>query len=166
MGNEETIPSHVNLEDMTARIRSHSFFTDFPKPFLPKLASCAMPMEFEKDQVIFEVGDLANRFYLIESGKILLEAEGPEGQTVTLQTLGPGHVLGWSWLFPPHYWRFRAQTVEPTRVLFLYGTRLRDLAEEDPAFGYALMKRVSQVVIERLQDARKRLVELGCVGGP
>ena len=148
----------IDQEGMKKRIRAHPFFADFPEKFMPVLASCAMPVEFEKGQLIFDVGDLANRFYLIEKGKIRLEAEGPDGETVVLQTLEPGQVLGWSWLFPPHYWRFSAEAVEPVQAVFLYGTRLREIAEADPSFGYPLLKRAAQVVIERLQDARQRLI--------
>ena len=142
---------------MAKRIRQHAFFADFPERFMPLLASCAMPVDFEKSQIIFDVGDLANRFYLIEKGKIRLQAEGPDGEGVELQVLEPGQVLGWSWLFPPHYWRFSAEAIEPVQAVFLYGTRLREAAEADPAFGYELMKRAAHIVIERLQDARRKL---------
>ena len=158
MGNDVTA-NGINMEAMIQRIRQHPFFAGFPAQFLPVLASCAMPVEFEKGQLIFDVGDLANRFYLLEQGKVRLGAEGKDGETVVLQTLEPGQVLGWSWLFPPHYWRFSAEAIEPVQAVFLYGTRLRELAEADPVFGYPLLKRVAQVVIERLQDARRRLVE-------
>jgi CRP/FNR family cyclic AMP-dependent transcriptional regulator len=82
-----------------------------------------------------------------------------DGQNVVLQVLEPGQVLGWSWLFPPHYWRFSAEAVEPVQAVFLYGTRLRETAEADPAFGYQLMKRAAHIVIERLQDVRQRLID-------
>ncbi|HAM70946.1 MAG TPA: Crp/Fnr family transcriptional regulator [Verrucomicrobiales bacterium] len=146
-------------EDVLQRIRTHPFFAGFPERFLPILADCAMPVEFEAGQTIFNTGDLANRLYLIESGEIHLQAEGAEGRMVTLQTLGPGQVLGWSWLFPPHYWRFSAQTVGPVRAIFLYGTRIRELGETDPSFGYPMMKQVAQIVIQRLQDTRERLLK-------
>lgn len=158
MGNDET-KSAADLEGMAKRIRQHPFFADFPEQFIPTLAANAMPVEFDKGQIIFDVGDLANRFYLIEKGKIRLEAEGPDGQNVVLQVLEPGQVLGWSWLFPPHYWRFSAEAVEPVQAVFLYGTRLRETAEADPAFGYQLMKRAAHIVIERLQDVRQRLID-------
>ena len=145
-------------EEIVRRIREHPFFAGFPEQFLPTLASCAMPVEFHKGQSIFSVGDLANRFYLIEAGKIELQAEGLEGQMITLQTLSAGNVLGWSWLFPPHYWRFSATAIEPVQAIFLYGTRLREFGEADPKFGYPLMKRVAQILVDRLHDTRHRLL--------
>ena len=59
----------------------------------------------------------------------------------------------------PHYWNFNARAVEPTRAIFFYGTRLRGQCEEDADLGYELMKRFTQVMIERLQFMRSRLFE-------
>lgn len=145
-------------ELLSKRIQEHPFFHGLPLHTLPTLAAAAMDKKFAAGEVIFNVGEPANRMYLIEKGLVRLSAEDPEGRLVTLQTLGPGQVLGWSWLLPPHYWRFRAEALEPVQSVFLYGSRLREIAESDPAFGYPLMKRIATVVLERLQDVRARLV--------
>ena len=41
----------------------------------------------------------------------------------------------------------------------IYGTWLRESCERDHDFGFAMLKRTSAIVIQRLQAARKRLVE-------
>ena len=76
-----------------------------------------------------------------------------------LQVIEAGDVLGWSWLFPPHRWQFDAVTLEPVEAIFFYGTRLREFAEEDPAFCCAIMKRMAGVLLTRLQATRRSLVE-------
>jgi len=86
-----------------------------------------------------------------------LKSHNTEG-TLDIQTVGPGDVLGWSWLFWPYTWRFDARALEPVKAIFFYGTRLREHCEEDPLFGYELMKRVAQVAIERLQIVRQLLL--------
>ena len=68
-------------------------------------------------------------------------------------------MLGWSWLFPPYYWHFDARALEPTTAIFFYGTRLREQCEQDHDFGYEIMKRMTQVVIQRLQATRKQLLK-------
>jgi CRP-like cAMP-binding protein len=73
--------------------------------------------------------------------------------------LGAGDVLGWSWLFPPYLWHFDARAATPTTAIFFYGTRLRELCDENHDLGYELMKRVSEIVIKRLQATRRELVE-------
>ena len=80
-----------------------------------------MDSRFKKDQVIFHAGETANRFYLIETGKVVLESgEHIDGAPVIIDTIGPGDLLGWSWIFPPYIWHFTARGAEPTTVdLFL-----------------------------------------------
>ncbi|HZQ46791.1 MAG TPA: Crp/Fnr family transcriptional regulator, partial [Verrucomicrobiae bacterium] len=54
---------------------------------------------------------------------------------------------------------FGARAAEPTKALFFYGTRLRQQCEADHDLGYELMKRVGQVVVQRLEATRRKLSE-------
>jgi hypothetical protein len=67
-------------------------------------------------------------------------------------------VLGWSWLFSPFVWHLQGRAIEPTIAVVLDGGHLLVVAERNHEFGYELMKRVSQVVIHRLQAARRQLL--------
>jgi CRP-like cAMP-binding protein len=146
--------------DLISHLRSHPFFKGLNDKHLAALEDCAMTTSFAAGEKIFVEGDVANRFYLIESGEVLLSAETAPHEHVGVQTLQAGDVLGWSWLFPPYYWHFSAEARTPVTAIFLYGTRLRDRCEEDPALGYELMKRVSEIVIRRLQKTRQELLAL------
>ena len=136
---------------------AHPFLKGLGMDHLSTLSIYAMQTEFIPGQLILKQGDIANRFYLILEGKVALQAHNGEG-TVDIQTVGPGDVLGWSWLFWPYTWRFDARALEPVKAIFFYGTRLREHCEEEPLFGYELMKRVAQVAIERLQTVRQLLL--------
>ena len=115
--------------------------------------------QFQAGEIIFREGEPANRFYLIESGQVALESTSAGCGMIRMQTLGADDVLGWSWLFPPFVWHFQARAIELTRALCCDGARLLVKAEEHLAFGYDLMKRISQIVIHRLQTTRNRLVQ-------
>ena len=125
-----------------------------------------MLTRFGTAEIVFREGEIANRFYLIRHGKVSLESHGDGPDAITLQTIGAGDVLGWSWLFAPYYWHFNACAPEPTEAIFFYGTRLRERCEEDREFGYQLMRRVSGVLIQRLQTTLKESHRLaGLPGG-
>jgi len=141
-------------------IRDHPFLRGLKPAHLLLLSDNAMRMRYEANDRIFREGDPANRFYLIEQGQVSLQSRRPDGSPVVVQILGPGEVLGWSWLFPPYYWHFDAQALAPTTAIFFYGTRLREQCELDHDFGYEMMKRMTQVVIHRLQAARKQLISI------
>jgi CRP/FNR family transcriptional regulator, cyclic AMP receptor protein len=141
-------------------ITNHPLFRGMKPEHLGVLQDGAKTVQFKAGDVLFREGDPADQFYVIERGKIALEAHEPGDGTVLVQTLGPGDVLGWSWLFPPFSWHFQARAIEPTCATVLGGAHLLTTAERDHEFGYELMKRVAQVVIHRLQATRKQLVAL------
>jgi CRP-like cAMP-binding protein len=146
------------VEPIEALIRKHPFFKELSPHQYRLLADSAMRTQFRAGEVIFQQGDPANRFYLIQRGKVAVETWVRERGTITVETLYGGDVLGWSWLFSPYYWQFGARALEDTDAIFIYGTPLRDECESDHELGYELMKRVSAVMLERLQATRRQLV--------
>jgi CRP/FNR family transcriptional regulator, cyclic AMP receptor protein len=147
-------------ENLEKDVAAHPFLIGLTETHVRLLADCAMHSHFRTQEVIFREGETANRFYLIESGKVVLEsAEHIGGAPVVIDTIGPGDLLGWSWIFSPHTWHFTARAVEPTTAIFFYGTILREYCEKDPALGYELFKRMSEVMMRRLQRARGQLIE-------
>ena len=146
------------MNNLDERIRRHPFFRDMKSEHLAILTGHARETTFETGEVLFLEGEPADRFFLIESGCVGLEAHEPADGTVLVQELGPGEVLGWSWLFPPFTWHFQARVLKPARAIVLSGARLLIAAERDHEFGYQLMKRVAQVVIHRLQATRRQLL--------
>ncbi len=147
-------------KSLEIQLSEHPFLKGMKAEHFKMLAESAMPTQFDAGQLIFREGDMANRFYLVHHGKVLLELPQTEGRAVPIQMIRDGDVLGWSWLFPPYYWHFDARALEPTSAVFLYGTRIREQCEADQDFGYDLMKRVVQVLIQRLQAVRRQLIEL------
>ena len=141
-------------------ITRHAFFNGMKPEHLAVLTEGSSRIQFRAGDVLFREGEPANRFFLIHSGKVALEAHELAGGIVPVQTLGAGDVLGWSWLFSPFVWHLQPRAAEPTEVIVLDGAHLLVAAERDHDFGYELMKRVAQVVIRRLQATRKQLLAL------
>ncbi len=140
-------------------IANHPFLHGLKPRHRQLLAESAIRTQYRAGDFIFQEGEPANRFYLIQSGHVSLESHLRDGPPVEVQVIGAGEALGWSWLFPPCHWNFDARVLEPTTAIFFYGTRLRVQCEIDHEFGYELMKRVTQVAIQRLQHTRNQLLE-------
>ena len=148
----------ADREELEAQVATHPFLIGINAPHIRLLADCAMRSQFTAGQVIFQKGETANRFYLIERGRVALESSMGD-DIIRIDEVGPGDLLGWSWIFPPYVWHFDARAIEPTTAIFLYGTILREYCENDPALGYELFKRMSEVMMRRLQAARVKLSE-------
>ena len=149
-------PEHEQLE---ARVDLHPFLVGLRPHHIKLLADCAMAKHFAADEYLFRQGEFANSFYLIEAGEVVLEALNTQGESVVVERVGPGKLVGWSWLFPPYVWHFDARVTRPTDAIFFYGTILREYCEREPSLGYELFKRMSVVMIERLQNARVQLLQ-------
>src|SRR6185369_15417955 len=155
----EPKPETSAIQALERVLDAHPFLAGMKPEHLRSLKDSAMMMFYQPEEVIFREGDPANRFYLVQKGKVTLESNRRESEPVRIQTIGPGDVLGWSWLFPPYYWHFDARALEPTEAIFFYGTRLREQCEQDHDLGYELMKRMTSVIIQRLQATRRHLLE-------
>lgn len=154
-----TIIETVHTPALLEAIKEHPFLKGMSDQQMSTLAECAMLKKFAENEMIFREHEPANRFYLIQEGNVVIESEVVERGTVTIQTIGPGEVLGWSWLFPPYHWHFSARATEETRAIFFYGTRLREWCEKDRILGYELIQRMAAAGIQRLQSTRRRLIE-------
>ena len=152
--------TEIKIEPMETRVALHPFLVGVNRTQLALLTDCAMGTQFKEGQVIFREGEPANRFYLIESGKVVLESAGKIGDPVIIDTIGAGDLLGWSWMFPPHTWHFTARAIEPTKAIFFYGTILRQYCEMDHSLGYDLLKRMTSVMNRRMQAARDKMLAI------
>jgi CRP-like cAMP-binding protein len=141
-------------------LRGFPLLAGLPDHELALLAGTAREVWFDTGERLFEEGAPADGCWLLLRGCVIVDAQVPGRGQVVVQSLGPGDVLGWSWLVPPRRWHFGALTAAPTAALRLDGDQLRALAEHDPAFGYRLATRLLSVLLDRLQTTRARLLDL------
>lgn len=147
------------MESLKDLIADHHFFKGINPDFLPFLASCATFVEYKPGELIFEEGTEADRFYLIHWGCVGIETHIPCKRSVTVQRIGNGEALGWSWCFPPYSWRYSARTLDATELIAFDAKSILDYAEKNHDFGYDLFKRTGRVMQDRLQATRALLVD-------
>ncbi|HTT53470.1 MAG TPA: cyclic nucleotide-binding domain-containing protein [Streptosporangiaceae bacterium] len=127
---------------------------------LELVSAAARQVRFGAGQRVFSEGTPARGCWLIHDGCVALDLVVPGRGPVVVQTLGPGDVLGWSWLLPPYQWHFGAVATRLTTATELDTDQLRALAEQDTQFGYALTLGLFQACVQRLQATRARLLDL------
>jgi CRP/FNR family transcriptional regulator, cyclic AMP receptor protein len=148
------------IQTLEGIISEHQFFKGLEDRYVKLVVGCAKNVRFVEGDVIFREGDPADYFYFIREGLVAVELMIPQRGFTTVQTVGEGDVLGWSWLMPPYRWRFGARALQPTRALAFDGKCLRGKCEEDHDLGYELLKRFTFVVTERLEATRLQLLDL------
>ncbi|MFI0259581.1 cyclic nucleotide-binding domain-containing protein [Streptomyces sp. NPDC017056] len=125
-----------------------------------RLMTLAREVSFPAGQRIFEEERKADRFWIIRTGAVQLDIRVPGRRAAVVETLHPGDLLGWSWLFPPYAWQLGAETLSPVRAWEFDARDVHALCQEDPVLGHALVLMYAEVIGERLRCARTRLLDL------
>jgi CRP-like cAMP-binding protein len=145
------------LDEILAQV---PFFEGMPDDEIALIAGCGRNVRFDAGETILRQGDAADTFYVVRHGSVAVGNFVPPRGELVIETLEAGDLLGWSWLFPPYRSHFDARALSTVRATQFGGACLRDKCAADPALGYDLMSRFAQVLIERLQWTRLRLLDL------
>ncbi|MCA9401617.1 MAG: cyclic nucleotide-binding domain-containing protein [Candidatus Omnitrophica bacterium] len=142
------------MTSLIPTLRNHPIFRAFNKQHLQIIAKSAVKQSYAEDEVVFQEGEPAEKFFLIDEGKVSIEIGSSGLHPVSIQTLRKGEVIGWSWLIPPHYWRFTVRSKMDSVLYAFDGKKLRTVCENNAEFGYALMKAFAQILAIRLETTR------------
>jgi CRP/FNR family cyclic AMP-dependent transcriptional regulator len=146
-------------KDIRQIIAESKFFAGLSEGGIEYLCAQARRRKLAAGKVLFQQGDRAKHFYLLLEGHVSLGIPALEGPALELQDLGPGEIAGWSWLLPPHLWNFQARARTAVEFLEFDGAAILAHCEEEPRFGYELIKRFSALMSERLQFAREKMMQ-------
>jgi CRP-like cAMP-binding protein len=79
---------------------------------------------------------------------------------VTILTVEPGDIVGWSALVPPHRATSVGIAIEPVTLIEFPGERLRQLLREDYPLAASVYPRVMQAMSRRLAATRLQQLDL------
>lgn len=145
---------------MAELLSDQPLFKGLPPDTAATVSGCARNVAFEAGRLLLAEGDEASTLYLLRRGQVSIEVHAPGRDPIAIQTVGPGQVVGWSWLVPPYRWSFDARALTPVGAVAIDGACLRSKADEQPALGYSLLQRISVMLLERLQAARIQLLDV------
>ncbi len=141
-------------------LTTHPFFAGLDEELVRQLEGCSHNIRVRTGDYLFREGEAADRLFVLRRGRVALDVHVPGRGERIVATVDAGDVVGWSWFVPPYRWFFDARAVADVSAVSVDATCLREKCEADPALGYALMQRVAQVMYERLQSSRVRLLDL------
>ncbi|WP_349372211.1 cyclic nucleotide-binding domain-containing protein [Streptomyces sp. G-G2] len=119
----------------------------------------AHEVNFPEGTRLFEEGGRADRFWIVRSGIVTLDMHLPGSGPALIERLGPGELVGWSWLLAPYEWHNGAEAATPVRTDQFDATAVRMMMDADPAFGSMVGNWVARVLAHRLQGTRVQLLQ-------
>lgn len=150
----------MNAAEIESMLASHPFLRGMRPAHLSALADCAAIITVSSGSYLGREPEPADVFYLVVSGKVGIETHAARQAPLLVQTVGPGEVVGWSWLVPPHRWQFDARVAADLRAIAIRGDCLRAKCGRDHELGYEILRRLVGVVASRLTAARMQLLDV------
>ncbi|HKJ61608.1 MAG TPA: Crp/Fnr family transcriptional regulator [Hyphomicrobiales bacterium] len=95
---------------------------------------------FATGQTVFLQGDRHSGIFLIESGRVRTYYAGPSGREITLAYWTPGHFVGGPEVFGGGFHIWSANAMEASRLSYLPGGAVRQLALSVPSFAICLIE--------------------------
>ncbi|MFP3980325.1 MAG: cyclic nucleotide-binding domain-containing protein [Desulfobacterales bacterium] len=130
-------------------LRSIQILEALTDEMLEKLLPLIESHHFEERELIFREGDRTGKFYMLKSGKVLLEKSISSKIAVSIASIKPGFSFGWSAMLDEPL-RLDAICTEPSVIYALNARETFDLMEQDPHMGYLINKNLVRIVQRRL----------------
>ncbi|MEE4276020.1 MAG: cyclic nucleotide-binding domain-containing protein [Thermoleophilia bacterium] len=133
------------------------FFRDFDDELLGEITSRSTERFYDPGEVVFGDGEEARSLYVVETGRVGLMVELPNGHEIKVFDRGPTEPFGWTSLSEPGRYVATARCLHETALVEVPAAVLDEIAERDPGLGLRLMRRVAAAGVAWIADLRMQL---------
>ena len=125
-----------------------------------RLAELGHLTQVEATSVLMREGEPSDFLSLVLDGRVGLRVRVPERGQVTVMTVEPGDVVGWSAVVPPYRATSTAVALVDTELARFDGPELRAALVADAEFASELYPVLLSAVARRLEGTRLQLLDL------
>lgn len=125
-----------------------------------RLAGIAREYEAPARARLLREGDETGDLCVLVTGRVALTEHVGERGAVTLMTVEPGDVFGWSALIPPYNATSTVVSLEPVKVIAFDAASLRDVVRSDCELAAGIYPKLLEALARRLGATRHQLLDL------
>jgi CRP-like cAMP-binding protein len=124
---------------------------------LARFAALASEVAYDSGETIFEEGAEACCLYLLLEGKVKIHTHlTSRPERISIAVLNqPGQIIGWSGFLAETRYTASATCQETSCLLEFDGAAFMQLLETDPALGFVIMRRLTEVISSRLRNIQR-----------
>jgi len=155
------------------------FFNEVKPDTLESIACLGEIVAYKAADFIFHFDEPANHLYGLIEGEVglsvvftdkvlqtdiayeeAIQANVVEKEkSIVVDSVLPGQVFGWASVVGAGRRTVTAQCAQASRVIALPAAELKTMFEADNVLGYAVMKKLSDIIAKRLQKRTAKLIE-------
>ncbi|HEX6869168.1 MAG TPA: cyclic nucleotide-binding domain-containing protein [Candidatus Limnocylindrales bacterium] len=136
------------------------FGASLPDAARRRLASLAVMTSVPLGATVIREGAAVDALGVVVEGRLAIRLAVPGRDVVTVLTIEPGDLVGWSALVPPYRATSTIVALEPTTIVTFPGERLRPAMDVEPALAVVVLRGVLEAVARRLAATRTQLLDL------
>jgi CRP-like cAMP-binding protein len=154
-------PVFIKIVEMPRLIlRDFSIFKGFSEPQIDWLAGLFEQVVYHHNDLIFDQGDPADYLYVLATGNVIIRYKPYDGPALTVATIDPGCIFGWSAVLGrPAYTSF-ALALEDSEAYRLSSCRLRSICDDYPEVGALLVKQLADMVNQRHPQTQNEILHI------
>lgn len=149
------------IAELRQAIGATWFGAGIPAPSLERLAALGRVRDVAPGELLLVEGSPTTELALVLSGRVGVTEREPGRGEVTLMTVEPGDIVGWSVLLRHLAATATVRVIEPTRLVGFPGDDLRAALAADPVLSAAVYHQALDAVSRRLLATRHQLLDLG-----
>jgi len=167
---KSSLPKSVKNKSLPSKASAARSLTSAfePKAFLAKLGQGKTITKYNKDQIVFAQGEVANRVFYIQKGKVKLVVNSEQGKEAVVGILGPGQFFGEGCLNGHPLRIATTKAMEDCLITSISKAAMVGVLQKEPKFSELFMAylltrngRIEEDLIDQLfNSSEKRLARL------
>jgi CRP-like cAMP-binding protein len=141
-------------------IRGHYLFSGLDEDVFDNLAKYIAVEAFEKGEILFHRGDVANDFYFVESGQIELSLISPDGQKKIVEVIAHGRTFAEAIIFMRESkFPVTAEALSNAVVYRISNAAYRNILQSSSQACMSLLSDVCRHLHQRVQEIERLTIQ-------
>lgn len=119
-------------------------FSDFQPPELTRIVQGCHLRRMGRNEMIFNVGDPCEEFFVVVTGQVKLFVISPNGQEKVVELVGPGNTFAEALMFLGHPYILSAQALSDTLIISVSKQAVFGEIERSPRFCLRMLAGISR----------------------
>jgi CRP-like cAMP-binding protein len=132
------------------------FLRDIPKNQAFEILRAGLRKTLQKDEILFNQGDSAEKCYFLLSGRLKLTMLHEDGREAVIRYIGPGGLAAATAVLRKNQYPVTAKALSQTTVTGWDKTRMLGIMHQYPRISVNMVS----IVLERLEEMQQRFLEI------
>jgi CRP-like cAMP-binding protein len=145
----------------TDTLSQFTLFNGLPESLLMEITAISTEAAYKIGDFVFKEGEKADKLHFLLNGSVALRVKltsRPDSVTVSFVST-PYQSFGWSGVVAPFHYTSSAECDEDSNLLIIPAGPFMALLEKHPEAGFQVMKRIAEIIADRLRNSRQALLK-------